>query len=72
MKRIPDTFNRLRTHDGWALQRVGQSATWRWTFSTTRQEARELRDELAEVQGDLFTRATVRVVKVRVALEVVT
>lgn len=53
-------------YDGWALLMPGAANPLWWTVSTTRQEARELRKE----QADLFERGA-EIVKVRLSVEVV-
>ena len=66
------SFLKHRSHrygyDGWALKhRVPGTRPLAWTTCTSRHEARELRDELAAREPDLFS--NFEPVKVRIIVE---
>ena len=62
MKRILNNLNPRFGYDGWCVEIDGHVLTW--TFSTTRQECREIRDEMQATwaESELF-RTRLRIVK---------
>ncbi len=64
MKGILQFISRRQAFDGWAVAIKGKEEPLPDTFSTIRQEARDMRDAMVP---DLFVRT--EVVKVRVKLE---
>ena len=52
--------------DGWALKPVDAARPMWWTASTTRKEARELKETLERNKPDLFIK--LKVVKVKIAV----
>lgn len=63
MKRLLQNLSRYHDFDGWAVQVKGAEEPLRWTFSTTRQEAREVRATMAP---DLFQRTEVVKAKIHI------
>lgn len=59
MKRILDQCSHRHGHDGWVIVNTtnGREYVLGWSFSTTREECRELRDALPvrDVMGGTFS-----------------
>lgn len=56
-------------YDGWALRVAGEERPIAWTTCTTREEARELKQEMESEDPDFFRRLIV--VKVSISVGVV-
>ena len=68
MKQFLNARSRRWGYDGWALKSKKASLPMNWSVCTTREEARELRDELFNGEP-FFTDLQIEIVKVRLIVE---
>ena len=68
MKRFLNARSRRWGYDGWALKSKKASRPMDWSVCTTREEARELRDEVFN-EEPFFTDVQIEIVKVRLIVE---
>ena len=68
MKRFLGARSRRRGYDGWALKVKKASQPLDWSVCTTREEARELRDEMFN-SGRFCTDVQIEIVKVHLIVK---
>ena len=68
MKRFLDAQSRRWGYDGWALKAKKASQPMDWSVCTTREEARELRNEFFN-EEPFLTDIQIEIVKVRLIVE---